>query len=76
MEKFGYALDAGAVGFVFVNHLDGQLPHRIPDLRRGRPRVVAVGVSKETGAWLREYAAGGDGGSPPNRAPLRRPSCR
>jgi len=26
MEKFGYALDAGAVGFVFVNHLDGQLP--------------------------------------------------
>jgi len=30
MEKFGYALDAGAVGFVFVNHLDGQLPHRIP----------------------------------------------
>jgi len=35
MEKFGYALDAGAVGFVFVNHLDGQLPHRIPDLRRG-----------------------------------------
>jgi len=75
MEKFGYALDAGAVGFVFVNHLDGQLPHRIPDLRRGGrgrrrrrlegDRRVAPGVRGRGG---RRVAA--------ESSPLRRPSCR
>ena len=62
MEKFGYAIDAGAVGFVFVNHLDGQLPPTGSLTFGGEADAVAVGVSKETGAWLREYAAGGDGG--------------
>lgn len=62
MEKFGYALDAGAVGFVFVNHLDGQLPPTGSLTFGEEAEAVAVGVSKETGAWLREYAAGGDGG--------------
>ncbi len=64
MEKFGYAIDAGAVGFVFVNHLEGQLPPTGSLTFGGEADAVAVGVSKETGAWLREYAIGGDvGGS-------------
>ncbi|WP_050033834.1 M28 family metallopeptidase [Halorubrum halophilum] len=62
MEKFGYALDAGAVGFVFVNHLDGQLPPTGALTFGEEADAVAVGVSKETGAWLREYAVGGGNG--------------
>ena len=62
MEKFGYAIDSGAVGFVFVNHLDGQLPPTGSLTFGGEADAVAVGVSKETGAWLREYATRGDGG--------------
>ncbi|OYR42527.1 aminopeptidase [Halorubrum sp. Ib24] len=61
MEKFGYAIEAGAVGFVFVNHLDGQLPPTGSLTFGGEADAVAVGVSKESGAWLREYAAGGGG---------------
>ncbi|MYL69022.1 M28 family metallopeptidase [Halorubrum distributum] len=62
MEKFGYAIDAGAVGFVFVNHLDGQLPPTGSLTFGEEAEAVAVGVSKETGAWLREYAVGGGNG--------------
>ena len=61
MEKFGYAIDSGAVGFVFVNHLDGQLPPTGSLTFGGEADAVAVGVSKETGAWLREYAVGESG---------------
>jgi len=61
MEKFGYAIEAGAVGFVFVNHLDGQLPPTGSLTFGGEADAVAVGVSKETGAWLREYAVEGGG---------------
>ncbi|SDG21185.1 Zn-dependent amino-or carboxypeptidase, M28 family [Halorubrum xinjiangense] len=63
MEKFGYAVDAGAVGFVFVNHLDGQLPPTGSLTFGEEAEAVAVGVSKETGAWLREYAVGGGSGT-------------
>jgi len=57
MEKFSYAVAQGALGFVFVNHLDGQLPPT-GSLTFGREAdAVAVGVSKESGAWLREYAS-------------------
>ncbi|WP_160134976.1 M28 family peptidase [Halococcus salsus] len=57
MEKLGHAVAAGARGFVFHNHVRGQLPptgalqfgHEAP--------IPGVGVSHETGAWLREYAA-------------------
>ena len=56
MEKYGRAVDRGAAGFVFYNHKDGQLPPT-GALRFGREaEIPAVGVSKETGAWLREYA--------------------
>jgi len=61
MEKFGYAIESGAVGFVFVNHLDGQLPPTGSLTFGGEADAIAVGVSKETGAWLREYAVGGSG---------------
>ncbi|MEZ3165682.1 M28 family metallopeptidase [Halorubrum sp. RMP-47] len=64
MEKFGYAIDSGAVGFVFVNHLDGQLPPTGSLTFGEEAEAVAVGVSKETGAWLREYAVGGEGSRP------------
>ena len=63
MEKFGYAIEAGAVGFVFVNHLDGQLPPTGSLTFGEEAEAVAAGVSKETGAWLREYAVGGGNGS-------------
>ncbi|MXR22241.1 M28 family metallopeptidase, partial [Halobacterium bonnevillei] len=56
MEKYGYAVDAGAAGFIFYNHRDGQLPPT-GALRFGREaEIPAVGVSKESGEWLREYA--------------------
>jgi Zn-dependent M28 family amino/carboxypeptidase len=59
MEKYGAAVDAGAAGFVFVNHVPGQLPPT-GSLRFDREaEIPAVGVSAETGAWLTEAAADG-----------------
>ncbi|GAA0526563.1 Zn-dependent amino-or carboxypeptidase, M28 family [Halorubrum aquaticum] len=61
METFGHAVEAGAAGFVFVNHLEGQLPPT-GSLTFGEPAAApAAGVSAETGDWLREYAANADG---------------
>ncbi|XVH32530.1 M28 family peptidase [Haloferacaceae archaeon DSL9] len=57
MEKFGYAVESGAVGFVFVNHLPGQLPPTGALTFGAEADAVAVGVSRETGAWLAEFAA-------------------
>jgi Zn-dependent M28 family amino/carboxypeptidase len=60
MEKFGYAVDRGAEAFVFVNHVAGQLPPT-GALKFGEEATApAVGVSKEAGAWLTEYANDGD----------------
>jgi Zn-dependent M28 family amino/carboxypeptidase len=56
MEKYGHAVDAGAAGFVFVNHVTGQLPPTGSLRVDGEAPVPAVGVSAETGEWLREYA--------------------
>ncbi|WP_227132430.1 M28 family peptidase [Halorubellus salinus] len=56
MESFGHAIDAGADAFLFRNHVDGQLPPT-GSLRFDEPAAApGVGVSKETGAWLAEYA--------------------
>ncbi len=56
MEKVGHAADAGATAFVFVNDEAGQLPPT-GALRFGdEAELPGVGVSKETGAWLRKYA--------------------
>ena len=52
MEKYGCAVEAGAVGFVFVNHVPGQLPPTGALRFDGEAEVPAVGVSRETGAWL------------------------
>ena len=59
MEKFGHAIDGGALGVIFANHVPGQLPPTGSlkfDLEADAP---GVGVSAETGAWLREYAGRG-----------------
>ncbi|MFC6786529.1 M28 family metallopeptidase [Halobaculum halobium] len=56
MEKFGTAAEAGAEAFVFVNHVPGQLPPTGSLTFGEEAAIPAVGVSKETGAWLTEYA--------------------
>ena len=56
METFGHAAAAGAAAFVFVNHVDGQLPPTGALRFDGEAAIPGVGVSKETGAWLSEYA--------------------
>jgi Zn-dependent M28 family amino/carboxypeptidase len=61
METFGCAVEAGASGFVFVNHVDGQLPPTGSLTFGEEAPAVAVGVSSETGGWLREYARNTDG---------------
>ena len=59
MEKFGYAVGQGAKAFVFVNHVPGQLPPT-GSLTFGREaEAPAVGVSRETGAWLTDLADDG-----------------
>ncbi|UTF53200.1 M28 family metallopeptidase [Natronosalvus rutilus] len=56
MEKFGHAVDAGARGFVFANHVPGQLPPT-GALRFDREAAIpGIGVSAETHDWLTEYA--------------------
>ncbi|NHN42041.1 M28 family peptidase [Halorubellus sp. JP-L1] len=56
MESFGHAIDAGAEAFLFRNHVDGQLPPT-GSLRFDEPaRAPGVGVSKESGTWLADYA--------------------
>jgi len=57
MEKFAYAVEQGATAFVFVNHKPGQLPPTGSLTFGGEADAVAVGVSAETGDWLREFAA-------------------
>ncbi|WP_411967426.1 M28 family peptidase [Haloferax sp. YSSS75] len=59
MEKFNYAIDSGAVAFVFVNHVPGQLPPTGALRYDEEALAPAVGVSDETGAWLRDYASRG-----------------
>ncbi|AHZ23016.1 M28 family peptidase [Haloferax mediterranei ATCC 33500] len=57
IEKFNYAIESGAVGFVFVNHIPGQLPPTGALRYDEEALAPAVGVSKETGSWLAEYAS-------------------
>lgn len=56
MEKFGHAAAAGAVGFVFHNHIPGQLPPTGSLTFDAQAAMPGVGVSKETGEWLVDYA--------------------
>jgi Zn-dependent M28 family amino/carboxypeptidase len=60
MEKCGHAADAGARAVIFASHRPGQLPPT-GALRFGEEAdTPAVGVSHETGEWLRRYADRGD----------------
>lgn len=53
MEKYADAVEGGAVGFVFRNHVDGCLPPTGEVGYHNRPGPIpAVGVSKEVGATL------------------------
>ena len=61
MEKYSNAANAGAVGFVFRNHIEGSLPPTGEVGYNNRPGPIpAVGVSAEVGARLERYAANGD----------------
>ncbi|SIR83375.1 Zn-dependent amino-or carboxypeptidase, M28 family [Haladaptatus litoreus] len=64
MEKYVCAANAGAVGFVFRNHVEGCLPPTGEIGYHNRPGPIpAVGVSKEVGTrLLREHAAEGNEG--------------
>jgi Zn-dependent M28 family amino/carboxypeptidase len=59
-EKYYRAVDAGAAGFVFRNHVPGQLPPTGSVGTDGSPigEIPAVGVSKEVGARLARRFAG------------------
>lgn len=71
METFGMAHEAGAEAFVFVNHLEGQLPPTGSLRFDAEAEMPGVGVSAETGDWLREYAR-----RAPNAETSRRPGGR
>lgn len=62
METFGHAAAAGAVGFLFVNHVPGQLPPTGSLTFDGEAAIPGVGVSREAGDWLADYAEEGGRG--------------
>jgi len=58
--KYGYAVEYGAVGFIFMNHNPGQLPPTgslRPSYRMGG-EIIGVGVSLETGSHMLRLAKG------------------
>jgi len=59
IEKAARAAAAGAEAFVFGNHIPGQLPPTGSLAFDSEAPIPGVGVSAETGDWLREYAAEG-----------------
>jgi aminopeptidase YwaD len=59
-EKYGWAVRAGAVGFVYMRHLPGGLPES-GSLRPGRlGEIPAIAVSYETGFSLKRLLARGE----------------
>lgn len=56
METYGHAVEAGAIGFIFRNHVPGQLPPTGSLRFDAAAPIPGVGVSAETGEWLAEYA--------------------
>jgi len=58
--KYGYAVEYGAVGFIFMNHNPGQLPPTgslRPAYRLGG-EISGVGISLENGSLMRRLAKG------------------
>jgi len=59
-EKYGWAVDAGAVAFIYTRHLQGGLPET-GSLRAGRlGEIPAVAVSYETGFALKRLMEKGE----------------
>jgi Zn-dependent M28 family amino/carboxypeptidase len=59
MESYGHVHEAGGIGFIFHNHVPGQLAPT-GSLRFNREgELPGIGVSHEAGQWLTEYAAEG-----------------
>ncbi len=57
-EKYGRAVRAGAVGFIFVNHYDGLLP-ATGALRFGKAaEIPGIGIARETGEELLRRSKG------------------
>lgn len=64
-EKYGYAAESGAEGFLFYNHIEGALPPTGDVGHTNEPGPIpAVGLSKEVGARLARHCkdAGSDDG--------------
>jgi Zn-dependent M28 family amino/carboxypeptidase len=58
--KYGYAVEYGAVGFIFMNHNPGQLPPTgslRPSYRLGG-EIPGIGISSEMGSLMRRLAGG------------------
>ena len=58
--KYGYAVEYGAIGFIFMNHNPGQLPPTgslRPAYKMGG-EILGVGVSLETGSLMLRLAKG------------------
>jgi Zn-dependent M28 family amino/carboxypeptidase len=58
--KYGYAVEYGAIGFIFMNHNPGQLPPTgslRPAYKMGG-EIPGIGVSLETGSHMRRLAKG------------------
>lgn len=61
MEKYVSAVDGGAVGFIFRNHVEGCLPATGEIGYDNRPGPIpAVGVSKEVGQRLLRHSVDGE----------------
>lgn len=59
-EKYGWAVNAGAIGFIYARHLPGGLPET-GSLRPGRlGEIPAVAVSYETGFALKRLIGKGE----------------
>ncbi|MBI5652022.1 MAG: M20/M25/M40 family metallo-hydrolase [Chloroflexi bacterium] len=59
-EKYGWAVDAGAVGFIYARHLPGGLPET-GSLRAGRlGEIPAIAISFESGFALKRLIQKGE----------------
>jgi Zn-dependent M28 family amino/carboxypeptidase len=59
-EKYGWAVDAGAVGFIYARHLPGGLPET-GSLRAGRlGEIPAVAISYESGFAIKRLIQKGE----------------
>jgi Zn-dependent M28 family amino/carboxypeptidase len=58
--KYGYAVEYGAIGFIFMNHNPGQLPPTgsLRPSYRMQAEIPGVGVSLETGSLMLRLAKG------------------